>query len=99
MLEINLSQSYDFRKDNNFSRKLNQDSHFSDFAVEAKLNFNSLNLSMDTRLNRSTLNNKETNIGLSTSKPLDIPNYHETSRAFSEKSNDTEYLSLNIGKN
>ena len=100
MLEINLSQSYDFRKDNNFSRKLNQDSHFSDFAVEAKINFNSLNLSMDTRLNRSTLNNKETNIGLSTSKPLDISlNYHETSKnAFSEKSNDTEYLSLNIGK-
>ena len=100
MLEINLSQSYDFRKENNFSRKLNQDSHFSDFAVEAKINFSSLNLSMDTRLNRSTLNNKETNIGLSTSKLLDISlNYHETSKnAFSEKSNDTEYLSLNIGK-
>ena len=100
MLEINLSQSYDFRKDNNFSRKLNQDSHFSDFAVEAKINFYSLDLNMDTRLNRSTLNNKETNIGLSTSKLLDISlNYHETSKnAFSEKSNDTEYLSLNIGK-
>ena len=100
MLEINLSQSYDFRKENNFSRKLNQDSHFSDFAVEAKINFYSLDLNMDTRLNRSTLNNKETNIGLSTSKLLDISlNYHETSKnAFSEKSNDTEYLSLNIGK-
>ena len=49
MLEINLSQSYDL-KDNNFSRKLNQDSNFSDFAVEAKINFNSLNLSMDTDL-------------------------------------------------
>ena len=36
MLEINLSQSYDFSKDNNFSRKLNQTSFYSDLALEAK---------------------------------------------------------------
>ena len=99
-VEINANQSYDFKKNNNFSRKLNQNSHFSDFAVEAKMNFNSLNLNLDTRLDRSTLSNKEINVGLNTNIPFNISlNYHETNKnAFSEKSNDTEYLSASMSK-
>ena len=99
-VEINANQSYDFKKNNNFSRKLNQNSHFSDFAVEAKINFNSLNLNLDTRLDRSTLSNKEINVGLNTNKPFNISlNYHETNKnAFSEKSNDTEYLIASMSK-
>ena len=99
-LEINTSQSYDLKKNNNFSQKLNQNSNFSDFAFETKINFQSLNLSIDSRLDKSSFKNKETNIGLSTNKPFDIAlNYHETSKnAFSEKSNDTEYLSVSLAK-
>ncbi len=99
-IEINANQSYDFKKDNNFSRKLNQNSYFSDFAVEAKMNFNSLKLNLDTRLDRSSLSNKEINVGLNTNIPFNISlNYHETNKnAFSEKSNDTEYLSVSMSK-
>ena len=99
-IEINTSQSYDFKKNNNFSKKLNQSSHFSDFAIEAKTNLNSLALNLDTRLDNSSLKSKELNVSLNTDSPFDIAiNYHKTSKiAFSEKSNDTEYLGLGLGK-
>jgi len=100
ILDINASQSYDFKKNNNYSRKLNQNSHLSDIALEAKIDLNLVNLNLDTRLDRSTLNNKETNIVLNTESPFNILlNYHGTSKdAFSEKSNDTEYLGINMSK-
>ena len=97
---LNTSQSYDFKKNNNFSNKLNQSSFFSDLAVEAKTEIKALKLSLDTRLDRSTLKNKEVNFSVYTDNPFNISvNYHETSKdAFSEKSNDTEYLGLGIEK-
>tara|TARA_B100000963_G_scaffold64102_1_gene52062 strand:- start:9776 stop:11905 length:2130 start_codon:yes stop_codon:yes gene_type:complete len=99
-LEINAGQSYDFNKNNKYSNKINQNSHFSDIALEAKINFRSLNLNLNTRLDKSSFNNKETNIALNADSPLNVSlNYYETSKdAFFEKSNDTEYLSVNMSK-
>ena len=57
-------------------------------------------MSLDTRLSRTTFEKKELNFNLSTNKPLYISlNYHQTSKkAFSDKSNDTEYLGLGLEK-
>ena len=51
-------------------------------------------------MDNSSLKSKELNIGLSTDSPFDIAvNYHKTSKiAFLEKSNDTEYLGISLGK-
>tara|TARA_B100000989_G_scaffold3759_1_gene2626 strand:+ start:3639 stop:5771 length:2133 start_codon:yes stop_codon:yes gene_type:complete len=99
-VNINTSQSYDFKKENNFSNRLNQSSYFSDFAIEANTTYKKLNLNLDTRLDRSSLENKELNLELNLNDPVNITlNYHETSKnAFSEKSNDTEYLGLGLEK-
>ena len=98
--KINTSQSYDFKKNNNFSNKLNQSSFLSDIAVEAKTEIKKLKLNLDTRLDRSTLKSKEVNFSVYTDDPFNISvNYHETSKdAFTEKSNDTEYLGLGFEK-
>ena len=99
-ISINTSQSYDFKKNNNFSNKLNQSSFLSDIAVEAKTEIKKLKLNLDTRLDRSTLKSKEVNFSVYTDDPFNISvNYHETSKdAFTEKSNDTEYLGLGFEK-
>ncbi len=99
-IEINISQSYDLRKNNNFSKKLKQYSNISDIAIEGKTNIKDLTLSLDTRLDKTSLENKETNIKLSTTKPLKLSlNYNETSKnAFLEKSDDTEYLGISLEK-
>ena len=99
-ININASQSYDIKKNNNYSDKINQNSNFSDFAVEGNTNINDLFFSIDTRLDRNSLKNKELNFILSTNKPFDISlNYHQTSKdAFLENSNDTEYLGVGLKK-
>ncbi len=98
---FNINQSYDFKKNNNFSKKLNQDSHLSDYALEGKTIFNDLSINFDTRIDRDSMKRKEMNISITTNNPFNIYlNYHETQKsAFNEKSNDTEYLGLKIGKN
>ncbi len=100
VVKINTSQSYDFKKNNNFSRRLNQDSNLSDLAFEAITNIKGISLNLDSRIDKKTFGNKELNIGLHTNIPLDISlNYHQTSKeAFSDKSNNTEYLSVNLEK-
>ena len=96
-INVNTSQSYDIKKNNNFSNKINQTSFYSDLALEAKTEIKKLKLSLDSRLDRSTL---ELNFSLYTEDPFNISvNYHETSKdAFSEKSNDTEYLGIGFEK-
>lgn len=99
-IQLNVSQSYDFKKENNYSNKLNQNSHLSDFALEAKTKIKDITLNLDSRLDRYNLENKELNFRLSTTQPFNIfLNYHETSKqAFEKNSNDTEYLNIGMEK-
>ena len=99
-ININASQSYDLTKNNNYSDKINQNSKFSDYAVEGTTKVNNFFINIDTRLDRNSFKNKELNLILTTDKPFDVSlNYHQTSKdAFLEKSNDTEYLGVNIRK-
>ena len=99
-ININASQTYDINKENNYSSKINQNSNISDYAVEGITKVNNFFINIDTRLDRNTFKNKELNFKLSTDRPFDISlNYHQTSKdAFLEKSNDTEYLGVNLRK-
>ena len=97
---LKLNQSYDFKKNNNFNKKLNQEAHLSDYALEGITEFKNLSVNLDLRLDRSDLKKKEMNMSLNIYKPLKISlNYHETEKnAYSERSNDTEYLGVKIEK-
>ncbi len=97
---IKINQSYDSNKNSNFSKKLNQKSNFSDYAFEGGINFDNLFIKFDARIDKKSFNKKETNMSINTSYPMDISlNYHETQKnAFSENSNDTEYLGINLEK-
>ena len=97
---LNINQSYDFKKNNNFSQKINQKENFSDYAIESKTKFKDVSLNFDLRLDESSLSKKEMNFSINTNTPLKIIlNYHETTEnSFSEKSNDLEYLGVSIEK-
>jgi len=97
---LKINQSYDYNENNNFSKKLNQKSNFSDYAFEGATKFKNLFIKFDARIDKNSLNKKETNMSINTTYPIDISlNYHETQKnAFSEKSNDTEYLGINLEK-
>lgn len=98
--KINFNQSYDFNKNNNFSKKINQNTNLSDFALEGKTNINNLQIKFDTRLDKNSFKKKEMNMSFKTNNPLNITlNYHETLKnAFIENSNDTQYLGINLEK-
>ena len=97
---LKINQSYDYNENNNFSKKLNQKSNISDYAFEGKTNFKNLLIKFDSRIDKNSFKKKESNMSINTTYPLNISlNYHETQKnAFSEKSNDTEYLGINLEK-
>ena len=98
--KFNFNQSYDFNKNNNFSKKINQNTNLSDFALEGKTSINNLQIKFDTRLDKNSFKKKEMNMSFKTNNPLNITlNYHETLKnAFIENSNDTQYLGINLEK-
>ena len=98
--DLNLNQSYDLKKENNFSQKINQKSYFSDYAIESKTKFKNFHINLDMRIDKSSFAKKEMNISLIKDSPLKISlDYHETQKnAFAENSNDTEYLGIGLEK-
>ena len=98
--KLKINQSYDFKKNNNFNQKLNQEGYLSDYALEGSTKYKNLSVVLDLRVDRSSLNKKEINMSLNIDNPLNISlNYHETAKnAYSERSNDTEYLGVSIEK-
>ena len=99
-LNFNINQSYDFKKETNYTNQINQKSNFSDIALEAKINFDNLNFNMDTRVDNSQLDKKEMNYSLDYSDIFDISlTYNETdSKAFKDLSSDTQSLGIEFGK-
>ena len=99
-LYFNINQSYDLSKNNNYAKKINQESNFSDIAVEAKTNFNNIFFKIDSRLSNSELEKKEMNYYFEYSGKFNLKlNYNETdSRAFESLSTDTQFLGASIEK-
>ena len=98
--DLNINQSYDFDKNNNLSKKINQISNLSDYAIEGKTKIKNFSINFDTRIDKSSLKKKEMNLKFETDDPFKILfNYHETQKsAFVENSNDTEYLGITLEK-
>ena len=98
IFDFKINQSYDFNENSNYASKINQDTHFSDYAVEFSTSVNKINFQADARLGNTELEKKEVNYSLGFNrKPINFNmNYHETeSDAYENYSNDTK--SLNIG--
>ena len=99
-IEIKLNQSYDFISSTNYTRDINQNSNFSDLAVEAKTNLKNFSFQIDSRLNKGSLSKKEMNYDLNYSNQLDFNlSYNETDgNSYKSSSSDTETLGLEIAK-
>ena len=99
-LFFNLNQSYDFNKNKNYSKKINQTSNFSDYALEAKTNFNNISFKIDSRLSNRELEKKEMNYFFEYSDIINFKlNYNETdAKAFENSSTDTQFLGTSIEK-
>ena len=98
--EFNVNQSIEANSNSNFASKINQESKFSDYAIEAKMNLQKFLFKIDSRLNYTDLSKKEMNYSLETDHPINlILNYNETQKeAFKNKSNDTQSIDINFTK-
>ena len=99
-IEVKFNQSYDFIVNTNYTRDINQNSNFSDLAVEAKTNLKNFSFQIDSRLNKGSLSKKEMNYNLNYSNQLDFNLfYNETDgNSYKNSSADTETLGLEIAK-
>ncbi len=99
-LQFNLNQSYDINKNNNYTKKINQTSNFSDIALEAKTNFDNIFFKIDSRFSSRELEKKEMNYFFQYNDVVDLTlNYNETdAKAFQNLSTDTQFLEASVGK-
>ena len=99
-VDLNVNQSYDFKKSSNYTNKINQNSNFSDYAFELKTTFDNTFLKLDTRLDNNDFEKKEMNYSLGYSNLFDLNlEYNETdARAFQHSSSSTQSLGIDFGK-
>ena len=99
-IDLNLNQSYDFKKNSNYAKKINQESNFSDLAIEAKTNLGGIFFKLDSRLDNKDLEKIEMNYSLDYSYLFDLNiEYNETdARAFQHSSSSTQSLGTSLGK-
>ena len=99
-IDLNLNQSYDFRKNSNYTKKINQGTNFSDLAFEAKTTLDNFFFKIDTRIDNKDLEKKEMNYSVEYSDIFDFNlEYNETdAKAFQHSSTDTQSLGMNIGR-
>ncbi len=98
--DLNINQSYDFKKNTNYTRQINQNSNFSDIALDARTTINQLSFNIDARLDNDELEKKEMNYSLEYNDKIQLGlNYNETnSQAFKDMSSDTQSLGVILGK-
>ena len=95
-----INQSYDLKKNNNYSGEINQNSNLSDYAIEVSTNINYINFRTDIRVDENSFSRKEMNYNFSIDGPINLSlNYNETSKnAYKRVSNDTKSLNFLISK-
>ncbi|MFL2533749.1 MAG: LPS-assembly protein LptD [Alphaproteobacteria bacterium] len=95
-----INQSYDLKKNNHFSKEINQSSNFSDYALEMSSSIDYMNFRVDIRVDEKSFSKKEMNYNFNINKPINFSlNYNETSKsAYKKVSNDTKSLNLLISK-
>ena len=101
-LNLKVGQSFDFKNNTNYLKKINQSDKISDIALEGNLKFkDKINFKYDARLNKRKFSNKESNYAVNINGPINIlVNYNQTSRnAYRDLSNNTESLKMSFNKN
>ena len=99
-IDLKLNQSYDFKKNNNYAKKINQKSNFSDLAFEAQTNFDDIFFKIDSRLDNKNLEKIEMNYSIEYSNLFDFNiEYNETeAQAFHHSLSSTQSLGTSIGR-
>jgi lipopolysaccharide assembly outer membrane protein LptD (OstA) len=99
-LSTKINQSYDLNKKNNYTKKINQSGHFSDYAIELKTNNENINFVTNLRIDKDELDKKEMSYSLRFNKPIEVfLSYNETDKsAFKEISQDTKALDIRASK-
>jgi LPS-assembly protein len=98
--KININQSYNFKKNNNYANLVNQTSNFSDYSLELKTNFKDIKFKSDIRIDKDNNAKKEMNYKINFSKIFDTEIlYNETSKsAFKNLTEDSESLRFSLSK-
>ena len=99
-LTLNINQSFETNTNNNYSNLINQNSNFSDYAFESKLNLDDILFKIDARLDNNNFSKREMNYSINYEKNINFSlMYNETqSDAFKNFSNDTQSIILGISK-
>ena len=99
-INFNINQSFESNINSPYSDEVNQNSKFSDYALEFKYELNDFFFQLDTRLDQNNLSKKEMNYSVSFSNPIELTlNYNETqSEAFKNLSRDTQSIKSSISK-
>ena len=99
-IDLKLNQSYDFRDNNNYAKKINQKSNFSDLAFEAQTNVDDIFFKIDSRLDNKNLEKIEMNYSIEYSNLFDFNiEYNETdAQAFHHSLSSTQSLGTSIGR-
>ena len=99
-LIFNINQSFETNANNNYSNLINQNSNFSDYAFESKLNLKDVLFKIDARLDNNNYSKKEMNYSIDYEKNINFSLiYNETqSDAFKFLSNDTQSIILEASK-
>ena len=102
-VSLNLNQSFEPKKDNKYTNLINQNSEFSDYAIESKINKDNISFQLDSRLNKNNFSKKEMNYSLSLENLDETFKfsliYNETqANAFKNLSNDTESVKFSVLK-
>ena len=99
-LIFNINQSFETNTNSNYSNLINQNSNFSDYAFESKLNLKDILFKIDARLDNNNFSKKEMNYSIDYEKNINFSLiYNETqSDAFKNLSNDTQSIIFGISK-
>ena len=97
---FNINQSFDFEKNSEYLNYVNQNSNFSDYALELNANTENIDFKIDARVDQESLSRKEMNYNLYINNPFEINiGYNETDRnAYQNYSEDTKSLAFNFNK-
>ena len=99
-IKLNINQSYDFKKNNNYANLVNQNSNFSDYSLELKTNFKEVKFKSDIRIDKDNNSKKEMNYKIHFDKIFNTEvTYNETRKiAFKKLTEDTESLRFSLLK-
>ena len=99
-ISLKINQSYDANMVNNYAYKINQNSKFSDYSIESKLNFKEFSFIVDARLDDENLSKKEMNYEINLEKYFKTSLiYNETqSEAYRNLSSDTQSVVIKVSK-